>query len=83
MRFSTKPSKSHKVFENVCLFLLRRHSATPHLQLYANDGDAQDGVDIFDPLVTDPHRAAQCELHERDKAVQSAELRAEVRKARR
>jgi hypothetical protein len=50
--------------------------------LYANDGEPQEGVDIFDPFVSDPHRAAQCKLHERDKTIQDAEIRAEVRKAR-
>src|SRR5688572_18853209 len=82
MRFSIDPPKTGEDFEHLGLVLLRRHWGSPELQRYAHSGEKQDGVDIHDPLVRCPHRAAQCKLHDQGKSIPPKEIRAEVKKAR-
>ncbi len=51
-------------FENLVLKLLRKRWENPALQLYGRAGQRQDGVDIFDPTASTPHRAAQCKRYD-------------------
>lgn len=51
------------------------------LQLYAKRGEAQDGVDIVDPLCLKPVRAVQCKFHEPAKTIPPSEIKAEVARA--
>ncbi len=82
MRQELPPPANDEDFELLCLALLQVHWNCPHLELYANRGEAQNGVDIFDPMEPTRSRAAQCKRHARDKTIEPAEIRGEVEKAK-
>lgn len=72
--------RTFEEFERLCLEYLRSEWQRPGLALYGKRGYEQYGVDIVD---TGPGEcwAAQCKLHEDGKALQAAEVLAEVLKA--
>lgn len=80
MRSYPRPKTSEE-FERICLEYLRREWKRPGLVLYAKSGYAQHGVDIVDGTDGGDCWAAQCKLHEDGKALQAAEVLAEVGKA--
>ncbi len=69
-------------FELLCLRLLQAEWNSPHLQLYGRLGEAQDGVDIIDPVGQIPRRAAQCKLANEDLQIRMAMIRTEVEKVK-
>jgi hypothetical protein len=79
MRSYPRP-KTFEEFERLCLQYLRSEWQRPSLVLYAKRGYEQHGVDIVDTGPGDCW-AAQCKLHEDGKALQTAEVLAEVVKA--
>ncbi len=70
--------KTFEEFEQLCVDYLRREWNRPGLARYAKSGYAQHGVDIVDTANADDCWAAQCKLHESGKALQAAEILAEV-----
>jgi hypothetical protein len=80
--YTINPPESEVAFEKLCLELLKRHWLRPGLERFAKKGEDQFGVDICDTLGESPQYAAQCKLKERWKALEPAEIRDEVRKAR-
>jgi Tfp pilus assembly protein PilF len=68
-------------FADFCVRLLRKIFANESFQRYGKSGDKQDGVDVFDPTHSIPHRAAQCKCHEFDKYCPPLEIKAEAEKA--
>jgi len=70
-------------FEVFCLKFLRAHWNCTSLDLYAQRGEEQFGIDILDLGGKEPLSAAQCKLHEPWKSIPPAEIRKEVEKAER
>ena len=77
MRAHPRPKTSEE-FERVCLEYLRREWNRPSLTLYGKSGYGQYGVDIVDTENAGDCWVAQCKLHEDGKALQAAEVLAEV-----
>jgi len=82
VRLNYPPPANEQDFEELCLQLLRVHCDRPHLELYAQRGESQAGVDIFDPIGQPPTVAAQCKLYKASKGIPPAHLRSEVQKAK-
>jgi hypothetical protein len=82
MSFRWNQPNNEDDFEEFCLRFLRCHWGNPDLQLYAHRGEAQCGVDIFDPMYNKPFKAAQCKHKEPHKTITPNEIQGEVDKAR-
>jgi tetratricopeptide (TPR) repeat protein len=80
--YTINPPESEVAFEKLCLDLLKRHWSRPGLERFAKKGEDQFGVDIFDTLGQSPLYAAQCKLKEQTKSLGPAEIREELRKAK-
>lgn len=79
MRSYLRPKTSEE-FEHVCTEYLRRAWGRPGLVRYGKSGEDQHGVDLVDLGTPDDCWAAQCKLHEEEKTLQAAEIKAEVEK---
>jgi tetratricopeptide (TPR) repeat protein len=75
-----QPGNEHD-FEEFCLLFLKELWKNPFLELHGRRGQVQFGVDIFDPMVTTPHKAAQCKHHESHIVLGDTEVQNEVNKA--
>ena len=82
MRFGLPIPKNDEDFEILCCQLLRHVWKRPQLQRYAQSGEEQDGVDIYDPHQEKPVRGAQCKLHDYGKTIPPREIQEEVDKAK-
>lgn len=82
MRMSLPPPKNEEDFEHLCCEVLKRHWSRPQLQRFAHRGEAQDGIDIFDPSQTKPIRGGQCKLHGYGKSIPPKEIEDEIEKAK-
>lgn len=81
IRVKYPPPANEADFELLCLGLLRLCWGNDKLQLFAERGEEQNGVDVYDPTAGRPHRAAQCKLHGLGKPIPPREIRAEIAKA--
>jgi len=80
MNFRYPPPDNEKSFEKFCLKLLKRHWSNSQLELFGQRGERQFGIDIIDPSVATPFKAAQCKNHEPYITIPPAEIEAEVAK---
>ena len=68
-------------FADLCVRLFQKVFGNESFQRYGKSGDKQDGIDVFDPTHSIPHRAAQCKCHELDKYCPPREIKEEAEKA--
>jgi tetratricopeptide (TPR) repeat protein len=81
IRASILPPATQDDFDRLALKLLQLQWKNPSLQLYGRRGQAQEGVDIFDPTASLPHRAAQCKRYEPLEPLDPNVIEEEVKKA--
>ena len=75
-----QPDNEHD-FQTFCVRLYRKIWKNENLQPYGKRGEAQNGIDIFDPQCLKPVRVIQCKHHEPTKTIPPQEIKDEVRKA--
>jgi tetratricopeptide (TPR) repeat protein len=71
IRTEIAPPANPGDFERLVLRLLQKHWGNPNLQLYGRLGQTQNGIDIFDPTASTPHRAAQCKRYDPSQPLKS------------